>query len=259
MTDLDAALAAVGRLDAQALRRPWTWRDGQMEVRFAFYRTLEDVQEALVRAAAGPPPESRRILALAQRAFGDLRGLLAGLPDALLDTAPQDGEWTLREVLRHVAVVERRYAMQTAYAIDRAESDPLRISTEQLAAADGAVSQGSAGALLAQIGAARADTDRRLGDLPPAAMLRPTGWLHYQVDVRFRLHRFAAHRVEHTVQSEKTLDALGWRATEGRWIARRVSAAIAELEGLGAVADAREMEGRLAERLASVTEALARG
>src|SRR5215470_10274294 len=85
MTMLDAALAGFAELDEAALNHPWTWRDGKMDVRHALYRTLEDAQEMLVPAAAGPHPESRRILALADRAFGDLRGLLAGLPAAMLD------------------------------------------------------------------------------------------------------------------------------------------------------------------------------
>ena len=83
--------------------------------------------------------------------------------------------------------------------------------------------------------------------------------VHYEIDVRFRLHRFAAHVVEHTVQCEKTLDALGGQATEGRRIGRRISAALGELEGLGAVAEARELEAVLVERVASVNAALAAG
>jgi hypothetical protein len=71
------------------------------------------------------------------------------------------------------------------------------------------------------------------------------------VDVRFRLHRFAAHLVEHTVQCEKALAALGWRATEGRRIVRRLTAVLGELEGLSALGDVAEVERRLVERSAS--------
>jgi hypothetical protein len=84
-------------------------------------------------------------------------------------------------------------------------------------------------------------------------MTRPTIWAGYEIDVRFRLHRFAVHIEEHTIQCEKTLLALDWRPTEGRQIARRLAAVLGEVEGFGAVKDAREIEGRLAERLASVT------
>jgi hypothetical protein len=58
--------------------------------------------------------------------------------------------------------------------------------------------------------------------------------------------------VEHTIQCEKTLAALAWRPTEGRRIVRHVAAAIGELEGLGALTDARRLEASLAERFASV-------
>ena len=86
-------------------------------------------------------------------------------------------------------------------------------------------------------------------------MIRPTQWMQYDVDVRFRLHRFAAHVIEHTIQCEKTLNALGWRMTEGRRIVRRLTAILGEVEGHGGHAEAREIEQRLAHRAASVAAA----
>jgi hypothetical protein len=252
MTDFDAALSGFAALDDAVLSRPWPWRGKAMDVRFALYRTLEDAQEALARASAETLPESRRIMALAQRAFGDLRGLLTGLPADLLDRAPRAGEWPLRETLRHMLLVERRYAVQTRYAVERKDSEPVRIPDDRQPTVTQADGEGEIEAILARIGAARAETNRWLGDIPGGAMTRPTIWVGHDIDVRFRLHRFAPHLVEHTIQCEKTLEALGWRATEGRRIVRPVAAAIGELEGLGALADARRLEALLAERLASV-------
>ena len=252
MSDFNAALAGCGTLDEDALARPWPWRGRQMDVRYALYRTLEDAQEAHVRVSAGAHPESRRILALAQHAFGNLRGLLAGLPGALLDKTPRAGEWPLRETLSHMLAVEQRYALQTRYAVDRADGEPMLIPDGRLPLTAPANVGGEIDAILARLAEARAETNRWLGDVAPAAMTRPTVWGGYDVDVRFRLHRFAAHVVEHTIQCEKTLLALGWRQTEGRRIARCLAAVVGEVEGLGAVADAREVEARLAERLASV-------
>lgn len=251
MTDFETALAGFATFDETALSRAWSWRDGKMDVRFALYRTLEDAQEAYVRVAAAPHPESRRILALAQRAFGDLRGLLLGRPAELLDRVPREGEWSLRETFRHMLLVEKRYGLQTRYAVERAEADPMRIPDDRLPTAAQLDASGDAGALLARLGEARAETARWLGDVAAAAMTRPSGWMHYRIDVRFRLHRFAAHVIEHTIQCEKTLAALGWRATEGRRIVRRVTATLGEVEGLGGRAAAREIGARLAERFAS--------
>src|SRR5829696_6928745 len=104
MKGFDQALERFAALGEKELGQPWRFRDKPMEVRYALYRTIEDAQEAVVGASVRPHPESRRILALAQRAFGDLRGLLIGVPTDLLDTAPRDGEWSVREILRHIIV-----------------------------------------------------------------------------------------------------------------------------------------------------------
>ena len=248
---VDAALARFAALDETELAQPWRFRDKPVSVRYALYRTIEDAQESVVIAAARSHPESRRILSLAQRAFGDLRGLLIGLPTDLLDRVPREGEWSVRETLRHVIVIEGRYAVQTRYAVDRADVDPMRVADDQMPTPAQTDVTGETSEILARVGEVRAETDRRLGDLPVSAMTRPTQWIHYDVDVRFRLHRFAAHLVEHTVQCEKTLAILGWRATEGRRIVRRLTALLGEVEGLSGRDDAREIETRLVERSAS--------
>ena len=255
MADCDAAMAGFAGLDAEALSRPWMWQGGKMDVRYALYRTLEDAQEVAVTVAAQRHPEAQCILALAHRAFGDLRGLMTGIPDELLDLRPHEQEWSLRETLRHIIWIERRYATQARYAVDRRDSDPIRIATDRLVPEAQIDASGDAIAILARLAAARAESHRMLDEVAPAAMTRPTQWMHYDVDLRFRLHRFAAHVSEHTVQCEKTLATLGWRASEGRRIVRLVAAAIGEIEGLGARDDARKLEAALVERYASVTAA----
>ena len=251
-TDVEVALARLAALDEQDLSRRWIHRDKPMEVRYALYRTIEEAQETLVRLAALPHPEPRRILALAQRAFGDLRGLLVGLPDQLLDRPPREGEWSVRELCRHIIVIEGRYAVQTAYAVERGDSDPMRVADDRMPTPAQTDVTGGIGAILGRMRESRAKTDGRLGDLTAAAMLRPTQWIQYDVDVRFRLHRFAAHLVEHTVQAEKTLAALGWPLTEGRRIVRRLTGLLGEIEGHGGEVEARAIEQRLVERQASV-------
>jgi hypothetical protein len=245
------ALAGFAALDDQALARPWSWRDRPMDIRYALYRTLEEAQEAHARVSAAPHPEARRILSLAQRAFGDLRGLLVGLADGLVDEVPRPGEWSLRETLRHMLYVERRYALQTRHAAERADDEPIRLPDDRMPTLAQIDASGELGMVLARLGEARAETNRTLGGVPAAAMGRPTIWVQYDIDVRFRLHRFASHLVEHTIQCEKVLDGLGWRPTEGRRIARRLSALLGELDGLGAADEVSALEERLAERFAS--------
>jgi hypothetical protein len=258
MTDFDAALTGFAHLDEDALGRPWRWRGGTLDLRYALYRTLEEAQEACVAVVGGPHPESRRILALAQRAFGELRGLLIGLPTELIDREPRSGEWPVREVLRHMLSVERRYAVQTRYAVDRADADPVRIPEGRLPPTAPAEVGGDIAAVLARLAQARSETNRRLCDLAPAALTRPSLWVKVEIDVRFRLHRFAAHVIEHTIQCEKTLAALGWHPTEGRRIVRQLAGVLGELEGFGALAAVRVIEAALTERFVSLGAAVSR-
>src|ERR1700694_1169495 len=123
---------------------PWEWPGHSgwpLQVRDALYRSLEE-ELAAVAAQTAPPSEAGRLLAAGQRAWGELRGLLVGIPDAALDQPPppspaaahllaepepleQEAEWTLREVLAHVLLTERRDREQVHSALRRSASDPL--------------------------------------------------------------------------------------------------------------------------------------
>jgi len=205
----------------QRLSEPWRWpghEGGGLEVRDALLRSLEIELAAL--AAAGPgASEAARATALAQAAFGDLRGLLCGRPDGLLDEEPGAGEWTIRQVLQHVLFVERRYQVQTAYAARRSDDDPVRVEVEVPLEDAATVS-----AWLGRLSAAR-EEGRRTLVFPDERLGRPTVWSGYAVDVRFRLHRFSGHLAQHTVQCEKVLARLGYPEHEARRLVRRISAA----------------------------------
>jgi uncharacterized damage-inducible protein DinB len=215
------------------LARPWPWRGKDLTVREALYRTLEDEQEALARTRLlSRPPEPTVVLALAQRAFGETRALLVGLPEDLLRAAPAPGEWSVRQTLAHMLAVERRYLLSTLHAARRGDGDPLRPAQADLDAASVVAETDGAEDLLVRLGGARQETQRLAGALPEEVLTRPTDWAGYQVDVRFRLHRFAVHVAEHTIQCEKALRTLGWREPEGRLIVRRLWAARGEHEAL---------------------------
>src|SRR6266550_2870883 len=81
--------------------------------------------------------------------------------------------------------------MEVRYALYRTLEDAQEAHV-RVSAADHPESR----RILARLADARAETDRWLGDVAPAGMTRPTIWGGYEIDVRFRLHRFAAHVVE---------------------------------------------------------------
>jgi len=49
---------------------------------------------------------------------------------------------------------------------------------------------------------------------------RPAGFWDGVKPIRFRLHRFEAHYVQHTIQIDKTLEAIGRAPTEARRLVR---------------------------------------
>jgi hypothetical protein len=250
LSDVDVVLTRFAVLDEKALAQPWPHLGQQtLDVRNALYWTLVEAQDALTRLGERRHSESRRILSLAGSAFGELRALLLGVPDELLDRSPGGGEWSLRQALRHIVEIERRYLLHTSYAVEREDADPIRLPDERLAAAAQVDAGGGMADLIGRIVEARADTDRRLGEVPPAAMTRPTVWVGYRVDVRFRLHRFAPHMAEHTIQCEKILAGLGWPMSEGRQIVRRAAAVLGQIESLDGASEARDLAQRLGDRM----------
>jgi len=221
MTAFEDVLVRYAGLPDDRLPAPWRWpgREGPaLEVRDALLRSLELELAALAGAASGRS-ETERVIALGQAAFGDLRGLLCGLPDALLDAGTGDGEWTLRQVLQHVLWVERRYQFQTAYAASRSDDDPVRREPDIPLEEAGTVAE-----WLRRLSSVRDEGHGALA-VSDARLERPSVWAGYAVDVRFRLHRFAGHLAQHTIQCGKVLARLGHSEREARRIVRRISAA----------------------------------
>ena len=219
----DESLAVLATLtDADLARQFWSFRGTEFGG-YALYHALEEEQRAVVDAPS-IPSESAWIMGLAQSAFGDLRGLLAGLDDALLDRAPAEGEWALRQILAHAIGVERSYRTNTEYSITRGSEEPVLMPVERRPAPDPADASGGALDILGRFAARRAETDAALGAVAETALARPTRWGALEVDVRFRLHRFASHIAEHTYQCEKAIRALGAYGGDARAIARRIGA-----------------------------------
>jgi hypothetical protein len=223
-----------------------------MDLRYALYHALEDEQRAVIDAPRAPT-EAARILSLAQSAFGELRGLLAGLDDALLDRAPAPGEWPLRETLAHMIAGERSYRSQCEYSAARPAAEPVVMPEERRPRPDPAHAAGGIPEILARFAEQRAATDVALGGLPEVALARPTFWGGAEVDVRHRLHRFASHIAEHTNQCEKAVRGQGAFGGDARAIAKRIGALRGLHERRSDAARLRALDAALGEkaRLAS--------
>lgn len=220
-------MARLARITDPTL--PWRWRDVDppADAGYALFNALEEEQMA-VTALAPDSDEASRILTLAQIEFGRLRGLLAAFDDNLLDRAPAEGEWSVRETMVHAISVERSYRANTQHALVRGDDEPLRLPADRRPKPDPADTAGGVLEILASFATRRAETDAALAGLNEAQLVLPSQWGPYevmhQIDVRFRLHRFASHIVEHTVQCEKTMEALGITLNDPRAVVRAIGA-----------------------------------
>jgi hypothetical protein len=62
--------------------------------------------------------------------------------------------------------------------------------------------------------------------------LPSTFWEETRFPIKHRLHRYEVHFVQHTVQIDKTLVAIGQAPTESKRLLRKIHAALSEAEGM---------------------------
>lgn len=205
------ALATLAALPDSALTIPADLGGTKASIQFVLYDLVRHEQSFSTRSGSARS-EIARTLDLAQMAYGELVGVLVGRSDERLDTA-HDGEWSLRDVLRHAIAVELRYGAQIEYAARRTDQEPLaipddllpcdRLSPPEPAFADTRV-EGIA-RVLELLGHARASTDWRLESVGDATLGRPSLWGKRETTVRMRLHQVAVHLTEVVIQVEKCL------------------------------------------------------
>ncbi len=208
-----SALARLQGLDDTHFADLVDWRDGRVEFRYLLYRLAEADDELRVNLAgavselAFTPTTAQRILAQTFETRGAFLAPLSGLPDDRLDTEPEPGEWSVRQIFDHCIGVEERYRLQTAYAVERLYSDqdlPLRMPDDRLPPPiSAAPTAGTLTEIRRRLTDVRGGVITTLGSLTEEELDAATGWGTLAVDVRFRLHRFAAHEREHTTQLQK--------------------------------------------------------
>jgi hypothetical protein len=226
---LDALGTLAGLRDSELSRQVDVGAPSKAPIQFVLYDLLRHEQAIAVGAQRAAESEIARILDLAQATYGDLIGVLVGRSDKDLDNT-RDGEWSLRDVLRHAIAVELRYGAQVEYSALRGDQEPIAIPPERLpcdrlsppepqfaAARVAGISQ-----ILELLGLARLTTDARLDAVPDDTLARPSLWGTQPMPVRMRAHQIAVHLTQCAIQSEKCLAAKD--ASEARRILRQICA-----------------------------------
>jgi hypothetical protein len=246
MTDarrtLTTATEAVLDLDESELNRRWWWREdrnGDTEVRYAFYRAVEALELAAgaaadAVAAAGSRPAGSTPFGHATAARWDLHGVLAPLAEPDLDADPGGGEWTVRQTLAHIVHVQRAYPAFASWWLSREQTRELPPGVPDGVdegfpeeATDGI---GSLPEIRARLDDAMDGAAERMASLDETQLATPARWSGYAVDVGFRLGRMSSHLQEHTVQVDKTLVMLDRTPPEAHRLVRLVFRAYGRLE-----------------------------
>jgi hypothetical protein len=254
------------------LEKPWAWQDYDDGVRHAFFRTYEELRElaaleASKRIQQGYLPNiSQRILAQYHGGFRDLQAILIGLSDQDADTEPEEGVWPVRVVIGHIIRAERSFFAITQDALERVRSQdgrPLEMSDEgfeRFIQGDRLGQLLETDAPLSELMAYYEDLHGRIvADFitisDPELQTPCVYWESKPMPVQFRLLRFDSHLRQHTIQVEKTLEAIGRGPNEARRLIRMVYAALAELEAalFGSEPEGAQIQA-LARRLASRKE-----
>jgi DinB superfamily len=240
---VEALVRATVDLSDADMDRPWVWREYDEEgLRFALLLAQHELRDLAVRLAAirpAPPSQAQRILGQYHHAYRDLTGALAGVRDDDLDRVPKEGEWPLREVIQHMRGAEHGFlgVVQYALAPDRprdekeAEDRWDAWRDEHKYRAPNSLDGGIADVrdALFEI---HTRVLRELGGLADADLEREAMFWDGDKPIRFRMHRFEAHMIQHTIQVDKTLEWLGRAPTEARRLVRVLYRDLAAVEML---------------------------
>lgn len=230
------------------LDRPWGWMDYDSDgVRFAFFRTFEDLRSLAVKIAESrrlmgqPPTEAHQVLGNYHAAYRDLQAVLIQGNEKTFNQPPAEREWPIRRAFAHIVGADMGFYVVIRYALERhrsANAGPAKIpaGTRELflglsEEAEDRLLDAPVAALAAHHEAFHARVLQEFAGITTEELELPSHfWEDEAYHLRFRLHRYESHMRQHTIQIEKTLAALGRYPGEADRLLRLVYAALAEVE-----------------------------
>lgn len=254
----------------------WAWQAYDTEgVRFAFFRTYEELHSLAAQLSTLCPPinPARHILAHYHSAYRDLQVVLFGLDAPTSETAPAEGQWSIRETYAHLLAAEISFFVVNAFALERrrsGETGPIEVPDEAWGRLIGLPEEAYREMLSAPLKKMQASHSRWhirvLDDLGSATAddldMPVVYWEDTPMPLGFRLQRFDSHLRQHTVQIEKARCALLGPPGEALRLLRHIHAALAEAESWQRAAHptgdalARLTAASITERAAEVAEVL---
>lgn len=244
--------AITSDLSDAELEIEWQWRAYDEGIRYAFFRTYEELRQlaanlASQRTGAGKTIHTaQRSLAQYHSAYRDLQAVLLAVDDGLLDSPPEKNEWPIRVILGHIIAAEREFFARIWFAVQQHRQDAdkaveaVEMSDTQVEEFVGSfdefkrtMNRLSLAGIMAVYDSLHKRVMREISDIRAFELEAPSLWWEgIPLSVEFRLHRLDAHLRQHTIQLEKTIEALTAPPSEAQRLLRLVYAALAEVEGV---------------------------
>jgi len=248
-TAVDDFARVILPLTEQDLEREWIWKDHDEEgIRFACFVTLQELRHLAVTLATPsstlrtPLTPAQHILSQYHIAYLDLQATILGLSDKDAEKIPAEGEWNINTTYAHILGADFGFTAIIRYALElhRAgkwtneripESEYPRLYEITDADYDKLM-----GAPLSEKLAYHRNLHERIihefSSITDQELdLLASFWEETRFPIQHRLHRYEAHCVEHTIQIDKTLVAIGKPPTESMRLIRKIYSALAEAEG----------------------------
>jgi hypothetical protein len=272
--------AVTHKLSDSDLEIEWSWRSYNEGVRFAFFRTYEELRELAAQLLAERSTTGQAIttahhtLSQYHAAYRDFQAVLIGVDDQILDQSPAKGEWPLRVILGHILAAQREFFARTWHAVQKHREgveEPIEMTDAEVAEFVGSYDEFERtmnrlrlAGLLALYDSLHKRVLRELTDIRAFELeAKMLWWEQVPVTVEFRLHRLDAHLRQHTVQIEKTLEALIGPPSEAKRLLRLIYNALADADatmigdwGLGKD-QRREVAAMIAQRADEISEIVA--
>jgi hypothetical protein len=204
----------------------------------------------------------------------DLQAVFLGVESRYFEMPPAEEEWPVRRVLAHIVGADMGFYVAIKFALDRyyQDEDPLvDIDDETWLGIIGMEEEELDAQMdepLPGLQSFHKDLHKRvlkdLSLIDASVIDQPSKyWEDELYSVRFRLHRFDAHMSQHTIQIEKTLQAIGHVPNESQRLLRLIYAALGQVNGalIGTVTDYQDLlnetAARINERTAEIWDIIA--
>jgi hypothetical protein len=270
-TALETFDRSLRAIDDRSLEAYWAWEAYDEEgVRFGILRTTEEVADAAIEIAArraevpAIPSRAARILGRYLVAWRELWSV-ADRADAALDTVPLEGEWPLRTILDHLIEADMGFLATIRNGLDQHRAgiaEPRRVGSDEawlaLAEVDETSWRAAFDGSLDDIKVFhRAVRDRivgRLVGITDDELASSSPFWDGQRPNRFRLGRIESHLRQHTIQTEKAVQATIGAPREVERLLRLLARATGDVEAAAIGADPTLVEPILAPLVSEITD-----